>query len=357
MKPKNKLEIMNNHSQDIINKNIGKTEIKVIKYNEENFKEEDFNECPEIKDNETIWIKITHISEDKSLEDLFKCLKLNKHAFEKSLTFDYIPEIEDYKNYVYIMLTAFYIQKDSKIKRIQISIILGKNYVISLHHDDAKIFEPIINRLKIQEHHIREKGADYLAYSLIDTILDSHVCTLKTLEGEISKAAEKIMDNPSNDTFRIIHSYRKELDKIRYHVLPLQQIMNSMELSESPLINQSTNTFLKNFRNHVTQVIARIDTLSNRITELRDIYNSSMSRKLDETVRVLTVVTVIFAPLTFIVGIYGMNFQFMPEITRTYLHTTLFLFINFTIAIGMLIYFKEKIGFTHIKLNLFIYLI
>jgi magnesium transporter len=145
-----------------------------------------------------------------------------------------------------------------------------------------------MNRLQIQDHHIRRKGADYLAYTLIDTILDSHVITLKELEGELSKASEEIMDDPSTDNFRQIHTYRTELDKIRYYVLPLQQIMNSIELTESPLINQSTNTFLKNFQSHVAQVIDRIDTLSNRITEIRDIYNSSMNRRLDEIVRVLT---------------------------------------------------------------------
>lgn len=340
MNQRNKFKITYDNFQDVIDKNMGKTEIKVIKYNKKNFKEESYDKCPEINDNITTWIKVTHIWEDKSLKKLFKCLNLNEYAFEKILTFDYIPEVEDYKNYIYLMLTAF-IKKDSKIKRIQVSIILGKNYIISLHHDDAELFEPIMNRLKIEEHQIREKGPDYLAYNLIDTVLDSHINTLKDLEAEISKEAEKIMDNPSNDTFRIIHSYREEIDKIRYHVLPLQQLINSMELTESTLIHQSTKTFLQNFRNHVIQVIARIDTLSNRITEIRDIYNSSMSRRLDDIVRVLTVVTVIFAPGTFIVGIYGMNFQFMPELQSPFAYPIVLL-INLAIAIGMLTYFRRK---------------
>lgn len=340
MSPRNKFKITYDNFQDIIDKNMGKTEIKVIKYNKESFKEEFCDKCPEINENVTTWIKVTHIWEDKSLKKLFKCLNLNEHTFRKILTFDYIPEVEDYKNYIYLMLTAF-IKEDSKIKRIQLSIILGKNYIISLHHDDAELFEPIMNRLKIEEHQIREKGADYLAYNLIDTVLDSHINILKDLEAEISKESEKIMDNPSNDTFRIIHRYREEIDKIRYHVLPLQQLINSMELTESQLIHHSTKTFLQNFRNHVTQVIARIDTLSNRITEIRDIYNSSMSRRLDEIVRVLTVVTVIFAPGTFIVGIYGMNFQFMPELQSPIAYPIVLL-INLAIAIGMITYFRKK---------------
>ena len=109
-----------------------------------NFKEEEFNKCIEIKDNETTWIKTTHISKDKSLEELFKCFKLNPNILKTFLRLNYIPEVEDYKNYIYIMLTAFYIKKSSRIKRIQISIILGKNYVISLNHDDAQIFNPVI---------------------------------------------------------------------------------------------------------------------------------------------------------------------------------------------------------------------
>lgn len=341
MNPQNKLKIFHNPSQDIITKNQGKTEIKFIEYNDEDFNEEIFTECPEIKENMTTWIKVTNISEDESLKKLFKCFYLNENLLKRILRIDYIPEIEDYKNYIYLQLTAFYIKKDSRIKRIQVSIILGENYIISLHHETAGMFNPIIEKLKIPEHQIREKGADYLAYALIGTILDTHIVTLKEIEGEISKEGEIIMDNPSNDVIKVIHSYRVDLDKIRQYVLPLQQIMDSMELTESPLIKQSTTSFLKNFRSHVTQITARIDTLSNRITELRDIYNSSMSRKLDQTVRILTVVTVIFAPLTFLVGLYGMNFQFMPELAHPFGYPVVLL-INFIIGFGMLIYFKRK---------------
>ena len=150
------------------------------------------------------------------------------------------------------------------------------------------------------------------------------------------------MDNPSNAAFRIIHGYRKELDKIRYHVLPLQQIIDSMELSESPLINQSTTTFLKNFRNHVTQVIDRIDTLSNRITELRDIYNSSMSRKLDVTVRILTVVSCNICPFNFYCWNVWDEFSIYARASRTPCIPHCFNYKSFTIAIAMLIYFKRK---------------
>lgn len=341
MNPKNRLEIFNNHVYNTLDENIRKTEIKVIKYNEDYLNEEIFDKCPKINENETTWIKITYLAKNKSLKKLFKCLNLNDHILKNALTLDYIPDIEDYKDYVYIMLTAFYIKEESKIERLQVSIILGKNYMISFHQDNAEIFNSVMNRLRIQEHHIRRKGADYLAYTLIDTILDSHIITLKELEAEISKASEEIMDEPSTNNFRQIHTYRAGLDKIRYHVLPLQQIINSMELTESPLIKQTTNTFLKNFQRHVAQVISRIDTLSNRITEIRDIYNSSMSRRLDEIVRVLTVVTVLFAPGTFIVGVYGMNFQFMPELQSPIAYP-LVLLINFVIVIGLLIFFRRR---------------
>jgi magnesium transporter len=341
MNPKTRFKTFNNEVHDILTENIGKTEIKIIKYNEEHFKEEIFSECPEIKENGVTWIKITYLAEDKSLKKLIKCLNLNEHVLKRVLTLDYIPDIEDYKNYIYIKLIALNVKKKTRIERTQISIILGNNYVISIHPDNAEIFDPVMNRLNVPEHHIRNKGADYLAYTIVDTILDSQIITLKELEGDLSKAAEDIMDEPSNENFRLIHTYRTELDKIRYNILPLQQIINSMELTESPLINQSTSTFLKNFQSHVAQVVIRIDTLSGRITEIRDIYNSSMSRRLDEIVRVLTVVTVLFAPGTFIVGIYGMNFQFIPELGLP-LAYPLVLLTNFVIIISLLIYFRKR---------------
>ena len=341
MNPKTRFKTFNNQVKDILTENIGKTETKIIKYNEGSLKEEIFSECPEIKENETTWIKITYIAEDKPLKKLIKCLNLNEHVLKRVLTFDYIPDIEDYENYIYITLIALNVKKKTRIERTQISIILGNNYVISIHPDNAEIFDPVMNRLNVPEHHIRNKGADYLAYTIVDTILDSHIITLKEIEGDLSKAAEDIMDEPSNENFRLIHTYRTELDKIRYNILPLQQIINSMELTESPLINQTTSTFLKNFQSHVTQVVNRIDTLSGRITEIRDIYNSSMSRRLDEIVRVLTVVTVLFAPGTFIVGIYGMNFQFIPELGYPFAYP-LVLLINFVLIISLLIYFRRR---------------
>lgn len=341
MNPKTRFKTFNNQVKDILTENTGKTEIKIIKYNEESLKEEIFSECPEIKENEITWVKITYLAKDKSLKKLIKCLNLNEHVLKRVLTFDYIPDIEDYKNYIYIKLIALNVKKKTRIERTQISIILGNNYVISIHPDNSEIFDPVMNRLNVPEHHIRNKGADYLAYTIIDTILDSQIITLKELEGDLSKAAENIMDEPSNENFRLIHAYRTEIDKIRYNILPLQQIINSMELTESPLINQSTSTFLKNFQSHVAQVVTRIDTLSGRITEMRDIYNSSMSRRLDEIVRVLTVVTVIFAPGTFIVGIYGMNFQFIPELGIP-LAYPLVLLTNFVIIISLLIYFRRR---------------
>jgi len=341
MNPKIRFKTFNNEVHDILTENIGKTEIKIIKYNEEHFKEEIFGECPKIKENETTWIKMNYLTEDKSLKKLSKCLNLNEHVLKRVLTLDYIPDIEDYKNYIYLTLIALNVKKKTRIERTQISIILGNNYVISIHPDNAEILNPVMNRLNVREHSIRTKGADYLAYTLVDTILDSQIITLKELEGDLSKAAENIMDEPSNENFRLIHTYRAELDKIRYDIIPLQQIINSMELTESPLINQSTNTFLKNFQSHVAQVVTRIDTLSGRITEIRDIYNSSMSRRLDEIVRVLTVVTVLFAPGTFIIGIYGMNFQFIPELGLP-LAYPLVLLINFVLIISLLIYFRRR---------------
>jgi len=341
MNHQNNPNISGNHLNDGQEKKKGKKEIKVIKYNDENFIEEDLTHCPPLKDDETTWIRITNFSSKEQLQNLLDCFRINSHLIKKIMNFDYIPDVNDYKNYLYVNLTAFYANNDSTVNPVEISIILGKNYVISLHQDDATLFNKIMNNLKVQDHQIRRKGADYLAYSIIDIILDNHILKLKEMENRLSKETEKIMDHPKQDTSRIIHSYRQELDKIRNYALPLQQIVNSMEMTESSLIHQSTETFLENFKSHVEQVIHRIDTLSNRINELREVYNSSMSLRLDEIVRVLTVVTVIFAPGTFIVGVYGMNFKFMPELEIPHSYPIV-LFLNFVIAIGMLLYFRKR---------------
>lgn len=181
---------------------IWEKEIKTVEYNEKHLKEEIFTECPDIN---TTWIRITHLSSDKTTEKLFKCLNLNDYVLKKVFRLDFIPDIEDYKNYIYFPLTAF-ISKKTSIKQLQVSLILGENYVISIHYDDAQIFNSVMNRLNIHEHQIRNKGDDYLAYTFIDTIFDSHN-TLKELEGKISKLAEKIMNDPSTDNYKLIQAY------------------------------------------------------------------------------------------------------------------------------------------------------
>jgi magnesium transporter len=234
-----------------------------------------------------------------------------------------------------------YNEKKNEIEAEQISLILGPHFVISFKESQSGVFDPIRERIRNQKSRVRKTGADYLAYALIDAIVDNYFIILEKLGEQIEDLEEELVTNPTPETLQAIHTLKREMIFLRKSVWPLREVVSGLERGESPLIHESTDIYLKDVYDHTIQVIDTIETFRDMISGMLDIYLSSISNAMNAVMKVLTIIATIFIPLTFIVGIYGMNFKYMPELEWRWGY---FIAWAIMIVIGfvMVLYFKRK---------------
>ena len=317
------------------------TKITLIEYNKDIFNQKTIKECPKFTDEDTVkWIKINGFRDVEILKKIGKCFNLHPLVLEDILNTHQRPKVEDYNDYLYIVLKLFDVT-DDHITTKQISLILEKNLVISFQDDDDPIFDLIIKRVKMEGSHIRTRGNDYLLYSLIDTIIDSYFLDLERVEDEIEDIEENLIENTDPKFLKKIHSIKMDIIILKKVIWPLREMLSTLGSGEYSLINESTDYYLRDVYDHSIQIFDTLESLRDRISEMLDIYLSSTSNKLNEIVRVLTVISTIFVPLTFIVGLYGMNFQNMPEL-RHPLGYPAVLTLILIVALSMLAYFRRK---------------
>jgi magnesium transporter len=223
----------------------------------------------------------------------------------------------------------------------QISIVLGPDYVLSFQERESNIFDPILEHLQNDKGRIRKMGADYLLYSLIDMIIDNYFLILEKLGERVDNLEVQLVTSPKTDTLKTIQKLKREMIFLRRSVWPLREVINSMERGESSLIQSSTYVYLRDIYDHTIQAIDTIETYRDMLSGMLDIYLSSVSYKLNEIMKVLTIVSTIFIPLTFVVGLYGMNFQFMPELKSPWGYPAVLL-LMVIVSLSMLYYFKKK---------------
>jgi magnesium transporter len=317
------------------------TKITLIEYDYSDFNHKIIEKCPEFENKNTVkWIKINGFSKE-NLQEIGQYFNLNQLVLEDILNTYQRPKIEDFKDYLYVVLKLIDLDMEYKLSTKKISIILKKNVLISFQDDEDKIFDEIINQLKFKETLMRSRGADFLLYTIIDTVIFSYYNRLENLEDRMGAIEEDIIANPDPDSLNVIHDIKMELNIFRNALLPIREILNNFGAYNSDLINKSTDYYIRDVYNHSILVFEMLELLRDRIADLLDIYLSSTSNKLNEIVRVLTVISTVFVPLTFIVGLYGMNFRYIYELEHP-LGYPIVLLGMFLIAITMLIYFRRK---------------
>jgi len=223
----------------------------------------------------------------------------------------------------------------------QISLVLGPRFVLTFQERDNPVFEPVRDRLRKAKGRIRKLGPDYLAYTLIDGVVDSYFAILEKTGERIESLEEELVDNPSPKTSRQIHFLKKDLILLRKSVWPLREVVNALVKEDSPLIQDRTRFFLRDVYDHAVHVIETTETFREMVSEMIDVYLSSVSNRMNEVMKVLTIIATIFIPLTYIVGIYGMNFKHMPELEWSYGYPLLWL-IMLGVALTMLVLFRRK---------------
>jgi len=320
--------------------------ITILDYNEMQFQEkevEKVEECFPFKDESTVtWINVDGIHQIEILEKLGNYFGLHSLVLEDILNTDHRPKMEDFGDYIYVVLKMLhYNDKSNEAAAEQVSLILGSNFVISFQEMQGDVFNAIREQIRGGKGHIRRMGADYLAYALIDTIVDRYFIILEGLGEKINDIEEELVANPTSRMLQTIHNLKTEMIFLRRSIWPLREIVSSLERAESALIKETTAVYLKDVYDHTIQVMDTIETFRDMISGMVDIYFSSVSTRMNAVMKVLTIMAAIFIPLTLIAGIYGMNFKYMPELEWPWGYPTV-LFIMVVIGVSMLVYFRKK---------------
>jgi magnesium transporter len=320
--------------------------ITIIDYDEARFEEREaktIEECLLFKDQPTVtWINIEGLHEVQVLERLGECYGIHPLVLEDILNTDQRPKMEDYGKYLYIVLRMLDgSQKNDGINTEQVSLILGSNFVLSFQEAGGDVFDPVRDRIRNNKGRIRKMGADYLAYTLLDAIVDNYFIILERMGEKIEVLEEKVVTLPIPDTLKLIHHLKREMIFLRKAVWPLREVIGGLERGESPFMSESTKVYLRDVYDHTIQVIDTVETFRDMVSSMLDIYLSSVSNRLNSVMKVLTIIATIFMPLTFIVGIYGMNFKYMPELEWRWGYFAILLFM-FGVGIFMVLYFKKR---------------
>jgi magnesium transporter len=322
--------------------------ITILDYDETQFQEREaksVEECFPLKEKPTVtWINVEGLHQVEVLERLGGCYGLHPLVLEDILNTDQRPKMEDYGEYVYIVLKmlTYYDDKSGQIEAEQISLVLGRNFVLSFQEGkEGDVFGLLRERLRGGKGRIRKMGADYLAYSLIDSVVDHYFIILERLGERMEFLEEELMTEPTTKTLQEIYNLKREMIFLRKAVWPLREVVGALERGESPLIQQNTQIYLRDVYDHTIQVIDTIETFRDTVSGMLDIYLSSVSNRLNSVMKVLTIIATIFMPLTFLAGIYGMNFKYMPELEWRWGYPLVWM-IMIAIGILMLFYFRKK---------------
>jgi len=323
-----------------------KPKISIIDYSPNKLEErtvESIEECCAYQKKPTItWINIDGIHQAETIEQIGHSFQIHPLTLEDIMNTSQRPKIDYFPGYIFIALKMFYWDEtEQEIAIEHISLILTDHTVLSFQEREGDVFNPVRERIKNKTGKIRKSGADYLIYTLLDSIVDQYFLILEKLGDKTELLEDALINQPSPENLRVIHQGKRNLIFLRNAVWPLREVINKLEKDESKLIQKNTKLFLRDVYDHTIQVIETVEALRDMVAGLLDIYLSSVSNKMNEVMKVLTIIATIFIPLTFLAGIYGMNFHYMPELSWKWAYPVT-LFIMFLIGLGMYFFFKKK---------------
>jgi len=323
-----------------------KTKITVIDYDANHVEEKEIQkieDCFVYKEKKSItWINIDGIEQVEVIQKINDHFGIHPLVAEDIVNTDQRPKVENYGDYIFIAVKMLSLNaKDEKVIAEHISLIVGSNYVISFQESIGDIFNIIRERIRQGKGRVRRFGADYLAYCLLDTIVDHYFLVLENLGEMIEGLEQEILKVMEDDTPRLIHLLKRDVIFLRKQVWPLREVISSLQRTEATLITKDTTIFLGDVYDHTIQVMDTIESYRDILSGMHDVYLSSLSHHMNEVMKFLTIFTSVFIPLNFVVGIYGMNFKNMPELEWEWGYFSI-LGLMAIMGTSMLIYFKRK---------------
>jgi magnesium transporter len=323
-----------------------KTKFTLINYDREQLQEKEFaaiDESFSYKDTPPVtWINIDGLHEIDIIEKIGHHFDIHPLTLEDIVNTGQRPKAEDYDDYVFIVFKMlFYDDAKMHITSEQVSIILGAHYLISFQEKEGDVFNFVRERIRKAKGRIRKSGPDYLTYALIDATVDHYFFIIEKVGEKLEQIEEELLENPNPQTLQSIHSLKREMIYFRKQVWSIRELLNHLMHEESQLIREANHIFFRDIYDHTIQVIDAIESMRDILTGMQDLYLSTLSNKMNEVMKVLTIMATIFIPLTFIAGIYGMNFKFMPELEWKWSYPVLW-GVLVAIFVGMLLWFRRK---------------
>jgi magnesium transporter len=320
--------------------------ITLLDYDEEAFYEKSnvgVEDVIPFRDTATIsWINVDGIHDTSIIESIGQHFGIHSLVLEDIASPGQRPKFEDFDEYLFFIVKMIsWDEEAGDISSEQVSLVVGENFVISFQEHPGDVLDPVRDRIRKKKGRISRMGPDYLAYSILDSIVDNYYSILEKIGDSVENIEGDLLEKPTLDMLNTIQQAKRDMIYLRKSIWPLREALGGFERSESKLIREQSKIFLRDVYDHTIQVIDTVESLRDVVSGTLDIYMSSVSNRMNEVMKVLTIIATIFIPLTFIAGIYGMNFEFMPELQVRWAYPAVW-GVMFLVGLAMLIFFKRK---------------
>ncbi len=288
------------------------------------------------------WINLTGLHEPLLIKEAGDIFGMHLLVPEDILNTNQRPKFEDYGENLFMVVKMLHFDKDQeKIEAEQVSMVVLRNILLTFQEENGDVFDPVRDRLIRPTTKIRHRGSDYLAFALLDAIVDQYISIIEIFGERIESLEDELLKFPKSEHLERIHQYKSEINFLRKTIRPVRILVSQFSKSESALIETNTIPFLKDLEDHIIQCTEAIEVYREMLNDQLMIYDSGMNKRLNDILRVLTIFSVIFIPLTFIAGIYGTNFEYFPELHYKYAYPV-FWGTLILIATGMIYFFKRR---------------
>jgi magnesium transporter len=320
--------------------------IRVLTYNSTEYKEFDVDNVADLKNlpdsGLNVWVMVNGLHKVDVIEGIGKAFDLHPLVLEDVLNTTQRPKIEEVEDYTFVVLKMLHYEENTgEIEPEQVSIILGKNRLITFQESERDDFDVVRERITSGKGRLRKEGPDYLCYTLIDFIVDNYFIILEKVAEKIELLEEELVRNPTVNILHAIHELKTELIFLRRSIWPLREVIGRLSVADWPMISPSTRPFLRDVYDHIIHISETLETYRELVSDLLDLYLSSVSYKLNEIMKVLTIIATIFIPLTFLSGWYGMNFKYMPELEWRWGYPMVMVMASM-VAGSMMIFFRRR---------------
>ena len=326
-------------------KKMEEVKLQLFRYNQDQCDESeaisDFEKIEKADTSNNYWLNLHGIHDVDLMEKIGKALELERLTIRHLIDTTQRPKVNDYEDYIFFSVKSILKNDEHQLKIEQLSFVLGKNYVLSFQEEVGDHFDHIRNKLREDLGLIRKRECDFLLFQLLDAILDNYFETLDLINHEVTLVEKETLLNPKQSTLLLIEKNKKDVDKIKKSLSPFKEALTNIMKDRTHFIDKKNRKYFRDLKNSCTNAIEEANATYAALESLTNIYFSSLSQKMNETMKVLTTVATIFIPLTFIAGIYGMNFENMPELKWKNGYFIIW-GIMLTVLAGMIVYFKRK---------------